>query len=55
MLDGLERSPTVAAAAAELARAYEAPSAAIERDLCELCEELLARGLVEIADGAPSA
>jgi Coenzyme PQQ synthesis protein D (PqqD) len=51
MLAELERCASVREAAAALARTYEQEQDVIERDLCELCRQLLARGLIE-ADGA---
>ena len=40
-------------AAAMLAESYEQDQSVIERDLCELCQSLLERGLIE-TDGAQS-
>jgi hypothetical protein len=54
MLEVLERSDTIAAAAQELAGVYAAAPEVVERDLCELCKDLRARGLVEIEDGPQS-
>lgn len=54
MLSELEKTPSVAAAARAVADRYEQPRADVERDLCELCGLLLARGLIEI-EGAPAA
>jgi hypothetical protein len=51
MLEELERTPTVRAAAAALADRYEESQSTIELDLCELCDVLHQRGLIEI-DGA---
>ncbi len=48
MLEELERAPTVAEAVPALADAYEVDVATIERDLCELCEALHSRGLIEV-------
>ena len=50
MLDALGEGRTVAAAARIVADHYRRPRADVERDLCELCAQLLARGLVELAD-----
>jgi len=50
MLDALGEAPTVAVAARIVADHYRQPRADIERDLCELCADLLSRGLVELAD-----
>lgn len=52
MLAALEQAPTVAAAARIVADGYARPLAGVEHDLCELCEQLLSRGLVEFADRA---
>ena len=51
MLEELERTPTVRAAADALADCYAETRGAIERDLIELCDALHERGLIEI-DGA---
>ena len=48
MLEALERADTVRQACAQIARAYGLDQNAIERDLCELCEALAERGLIEI-------
>ncbi len=50
MLEVLERSPTVRAAADELAQEYDVEGVRIESDLLELCQGLLERGLIEIVD-----
>jgi Coenzyme PQQ synthesis protein D (PqqD) len=50
MLDALGEAPTVAVAARIVADHYRRPRADVERDLCELCADLLSRGLVELAD-----
>ena len=52
MLAALEHAPTVRAAAAAVAESYGETSATIERDLCELCDALAERGLIEIDGGA---
>ncbi len=54
MLETLERSDSVLEAATIAAGEYEQPQAAMERDMCELCNRLLARGLIEVEedDGA---
>jgi hypothetical protein len=46
MLEALERADTVGAALAELSDQYDAPRDEIERDLRELCADLMERGLV---------
>jgi hypothetical protein len=51
MLEALEQAQTVRAAAATLAQSYKQPRSTIEQDLCELCETLHQRGVIEI-DGA---
>jgi Coenzyme PQQ synthesis protein D (PqqD) len=53
MLETLESAPSVREAAAVMAGEYSQPQALVERDLCELCEGLLARGLIEL-DGDAS-
>jgi len=53
MLETLERSASVRAAALTLAAEYEQPAEILERDLCALCRALLQRGLVEV-DGSPA-
>lgn len=50
MLEALEQAACVRDAAAVLAEGYAQPYDIIERDLCELCQSLLERGLIE-ADG----
>jgi hypothetical protein len=52
MLEALERGPTVGDAAAGLAVEYGIDRQRIEDDLCDLCKQLLERGLLEINDGA---
>ena len=53
MLEELERAACVRDAAAALAESYEQAQSVIEQDLCELCQSLLERGLIE-ADGRPA-
>jgi hypothetical protein len=48
MLEALERAATVGDAAVELAVSYERPRSDIELDLCELCDALLQRGLIDV-------
>jgi coenzyme PQQ synthesis protein D (PqqD) len=48
MLDVLERSDSVGAALAELIECYDVAPAELERDLRELCADLLERDLVEL-------
>ena len=38
-------------AAAALAESYKEPQEAVEHDLCELCQLLLSRGLIEVDGG----
>jgi hypothetical protein len=47
MLEELERASCVRDAAAALAESYKQELSVIQRDLCELCQTLLERGLVE--------
>jgi Coenzyme PQQ synthesis protein D (PqqD) len=47
MLDELGRAASVSDAAATLAESYAQEQSVIERDLCELCQALLERGLIE--------
>jgi hypothetical protein len=51
MLHALERSATVGDAAADLAVEYGIGQQEIEDDLCDLCSQLLERGLLEPNDG----
>ncbi|HWY90156.1 MAG TPA: PqqD family protein [Solirubrobacteraceae bacterium] len=48
MLETLEQSPCMRDAAVAVAAEYDQPQAVVERDMCELCDGLLARGLVEL-------
>jgi Coenzyme PQQ synthesis protein D (PqqD) len=48
MLEALERTSCVHDAAAAAAGEYAQPQATVERDMCELCNALLARGLIEL-------
>jgi Coenzyme PQQ synthesis protein D (PqqD) len=56
MLTELESSESVAEALVRLAAHYDVPSETLERDLCELCLDLRARGLIELTelDGRPT-
>jgi hypothetical protein len=47
MLQALTEADSVRAAAAAVAAEYDAPAATIESDVCDLCQNLLDRGLVE--------
>jgi hypothetical protein len=51
MLDALERNSTVSSAASELANVYGIGVHEIENDLCDLCSQLLERGLIDLHDG----
>ena len=51
MLDAVERAGLVRDAAVEVAGEFGQSQPAIERDMCELCQALLERGLVEIDSG----
>jgi Coenzyme PQQ synthesis protein D (PqqD) len=53
MLEALEQAACVSDAAAAVADSYAQPPATVERDMCELCSALLARGLIEL-DGDSS-
>jgi len=48
MLEALEGADSVLDAAAVAAGDYEQPQAATEQDMCDLCQALLERGLIEI-------
>jgi coenzyme PQQ synthesis protein D (PqqD) len=48
MLEVLERSETIAAAAQQLAHEYGGPLESLQADLCDFCRDLLARGLIEL-------
>jgi hypothetical protein len=50
MLEVLEQAPSVGDAAQKLANEYGLPTDAIEGDLCDLCRDLLERGLIELSD-----
>ncbi len=52
MFEALERAHGVRAAAALMAERFSRPRDEIEQDLCELCEALHERGLIEIDGGA---
>jgi Coenzyme PQQ synthesis protein D (PqqD) len=53
MLKALEQAASVRDAAAALATDYEQDLSIVVRDLCELCQSLLERGLIE-TDGNPA-
>jgi Coenzyme PQQ synthesis protein D (PqqD) len=50
MLDALGETQSVAVAARIVADRYRQPRADVECDLCQLCGQLLARGLVELVE-----
>jgi hypothetical protein len=50
MLEALERALTVRDAATMVAAEYAQPQATVEQDMYELCNALLARGLIELDD-----
>jgi len=52
MLQALTEADSVREAAAAVAAEYDAPAPTIEGDICDLCQNLLDRGLIE-RDGAP--
>jgi hypothetical protein len=55
MLEALERADCVRDAAAALAADYEQEQGVVEQDLCELCQSLLERGLIETdSNGRPA-
>jgi hypothetical protein len=53
MLEALEQAACVRDAAAALAIDYAQEQSVVARDLCELCQSLLERGLIE-TDGSPA-
>src|ERR1700684_3233384 len=53
VLEALERAACVRDAASTLASDYEQDQSVVERDVCELCQSLLERGLIE-TDGSPA-
>jgi Coenzyme PQQ synthesis protein D (PqqD) len=52
MLEALERAACVRDAAAAVANDYQQSQAVVEQDMCELCNVLLARGLIELDGGS---
>jgi hypothetical protein len=50
MLAALEEAPNVAVAARIVAERYRMPRADVERAMCELCDQLLERGLLVLAE-----
>jgi hypothetical protein len=53
MLEALERAACLRDAAAAMATECGQEQTVVERDMCELCDALLERGLIEI-DGSPA-
>jgi hypothetical protein len=53
MLEALEQATCVRDAAATLADVYQQERTVVEQDLCDLCQSLLERGLIE-TDGSPA-
>jgi hypothetical protein len=53
MLEALERASCLRDAAAAVAEEYEQPQTVVEQDMCELCNVLLARGLIERDGDSP--
>ena len=53
MFELLEKTPTVKEAALRFAEEYAQPLEEIESDLCQLCRELAARGLIELNSPQP--
>ncbi len=51
MLEALQRHPVIAEAATTVAEEYGQDTAIVEADLRELCEGLLARGLLVVQPG----
>jgi hypothetical protein len=54
MLEELEKATTVRDAAIVLARSYDRAQSDIEPNLCELCQALLERGLIDVDGRATS-
>jgi Coenzyme PQQ synthesis protein D (PqqD) len=52
MLEALEREACVGDAIEAVAKSYDQPHEVVEKDICELCQALLERGLVEIDGGS---
>jgi hypothetical protein len=51
MLEQLELADSVRDAATAVAASFDLPATTIEADMCELCEALLKRGLLEAEGG----
>jgi hypothetical protein len=52
MLEALGKASCVRDAASVVAGEYGQPQATVEQDMCELCNGLLARGLIEVEASA---
>jgi len=52
MLEELERQETVGAAARVVADEYGQPLEEVQRDLCDLCRDLVRRDLISLEPGA---
>ena len=50
MLDALENAATVRDAVIDLTASYDQPQAVVELDLCELCNALFERDLIDVDD-----
>ena len=48
MLEVLQRAPTIQEAVVQLAEEYQRPLDEMEQDVCNFCDELLGRGLIQI-------
>ena len=48
MLEVLERSASIEAAARQLADEFNTPLETLQKDLCDFCRDLLQRGLIEV-------
>jgi Coenzyme PQQ synthesis protein D (PqqD) len=53
MLEALEQATCIHDAAAAMAESYDQPQEIVERDMCGLCENLFARGLIELDGDSP--
>ncbi len=54
MLEALEQASCLQDAAVAVAGEYTQSQAVVERDMCQLCEGLLARGLIELDGDSPA-
>jgi hypothetical protein len=54
MLEAIQTAPTLRAAAEQLAAEYQLPVSELERDLCNLCTDLLERELIVLETSDPS-